>query len=311
MELPVLETRWKLEGRRHNQKETGMNKTGTVWGMSAGEKNEAEIKLYSELGRHGERVMERVSNDTKFRRQWVQFAISDGVQLSTDQRTAQLLMCEQNFFGVPQWLTHYARFGVQFTRQQLRLVARFPWSGEVLNEPCPFNEGKLVRDTHFAFLGFDRVNSQPLSINRWQEWQPISGQPRFYSYEDNCWYGNNGKNPNQPFARETTCELRWYLLLKEIVPGSLRKPYSQQLTMLPSAYEPPTAIEEVTKHMLFGLLNPGCYLNKNVWARCLDLSFSNSRLSVGLSFPVGVDVADWHVVAKPDVGLGASRKLPQ
>lgn len=288
--------------------------TGTVWGLLSGKKNEAETKFYTDLGEHGERVVTQVADNATFRQQLVQFAICGGFQPSTDQRIAQLLMGEKNFFGPKEWLTRFSKFGVSFTRQQLKRVADFPWGEDVLTSPDYWEPSKLVKDTHFAYLGVDAVvvaeAKQPLSINRLQEWHPATGQPCFYSYGNDCWYGN-GKQGEQPFAKVTTCSWRWYLLRKEIVPKSTDTPYDQQLAMLPPEYEPPLAVEEVIKHLLFGALNTGVYLNKTVYARCRDFSADGFRLSVGLSGSGGLSVDRWGDGGCYVIGVGASRKLPK
>lgn len=306
---------WKPQGRKRKHKESPMSKvTGTVWGLSAGKKNEAETKFYTELGEHGGRVMTQVADNTIFRQQLVQFGICGGFQPSTDQRIAQLLMGEQNFFGPKEWLTRYGKFGVSFTKQQLKRAAEFPWGEDILNSPDHWEPVKLVKDTHFAYLGVDTVSTTEgkrlLSINRLQGWFPATGQPRFYSYDDDCWYGN-GKQGEQPFAKIATCSLRWYLLRKEIVSKSTDTPYDQQLAMLPPEYEPPLAVEEVTKHILFGALNLGAYLNKSVYARCRDLSARGRRLNIDNSGSGGLDVYDWDDSGRCGIGVGASRKLPK
>lgn len=288
-----------------------MSKAGTVWEVPHGELNAVLTTLWNELGDQGSKVVTQLK-DSRFRQQLVRFAICGGFQPSTDQRIAQLLMGEQNFFGPKEWLARYSKFGVAFTKQQLKKVAEFPWGEDILTSPDYWEPGKLVKDTHFAYLGVDTVSvagvEQPLSINRWQEWQPTTGQPRFYSYGDNCWYGN-GRQGEQPFAKVTTCSLRWYLLRKEIVPKSTDTPYDQQLAMLPPEYEPPLTIEEVTKNILFGALNLSVYLNKSVHARCRDLSADGGRLDVGCSGPDGPHVGDWNDRDYPSIGVGASRKF--
>ena len=50
-----------------------------------------------------------------------------------------------NFFGPEEW----ALCGVAV---RLRDVPLFPWSRKILEEPCPFTPGKLVKETHVAYL---------------------------------------------------------------------------------------------------------------------------------------------------------------
>lgn len=108
----------------------------------------------------------------------------------------------KNFFGVEDWS---ALYGVNFSQKQLRRVAEFPWSEDILNSTCPLC-GKVVKDCHFAFVGLDRINGKPLTILKLQELHPATKQPKFYSYAPSAWYSE------KKFAKETTMDFRWYLL---------------------------------------------------------------------------------------------------
>lgn len=205
-----------------------------------------------------------------------------------------------NFFGIEEWQQHY---GVSFTKGQLAQVSQFPWNEKVLTAPCPFHPTKQVKDTHFAFLGVEQHGKKPLTIHQWQELHPASGQPRFYSYPPDCWY------EKEKFANEVTCQLRWYLMLKEIVPGSENKTFDAQQTMLPREYEVPIGVEEVTKHLLC-FKKTGVYLNPNRYGRVMDKSAGGDRVDVGGSVARGLDVDDYPVDGEWDsVGLAASRKV--
>ena len=131
----------------------------------------------------------------------------------------------QNFFGVEEYATLY---GVNFSKKQLREVSEFPWGEDVLNGPCPFNKSKTVRKTHFAFLGIDKLNGSPLTIMKFQKLHPASGQPKFYSYAPSSWYTGH------PFATDKTMKLRWYLLLKDIVPNSTSTSWNDKKALLPA-----------------------------------------------------------------------------
>ena len=216
--------------------------------------------------------------------------------------TAQQLL-GTNFFGVEEWQDAY---GVTFTKTQLAKVSEFPWGEATLTAPCPFHPGKKVKDTHFAFLGVEHLDEErkkPLTIRQWQELHPKSGQPRLYSYPPDCWYEKEG------FATTPTCQLRWYLCLKEIVPGSENKTFDEQQRMLPVEYEVPSAVEEVTKHVLC-FKKTGTCLTPSRYGRVRDVDSHGDRVSVGCFASRGLIVNN-SVDGYPsyDLGLASARKL--
>lgn len=222
----------------------------------------------------------------------------DDFQPTISQEIARIIM-GKNFWGVEDWATF---FGVNFTKEQLRKIEKFPYGEDILNSPCPFRDGKSVKDTHFAFLGLDRIQDDPLSIVKWQEICPVSSQLRFYHYVPDAWYSK------EKFANEPTCSFRWYLMPLEIIPNSTDKTFEQQKAMLPADYGVPLAIEEVTKHTLYYKKN-GIYLNQTKYGRCQDISSDGSRVYVGCSASDGLDVYDWVDFADDVVGLASVRKV--
>lgn len=228
------------------------------------------------------------------------FMLRGGLEGSVHQKLARAIL-GKNFFGIEDWS---ALYGVNFSQKQLRAVAEFPWGEDILNSPCPFYKGKLIKETHGAFLELDRYMGKPLTIMKWQEIHPITGQPRFYSYPQDCWY------KDEKFANTPTCAFRWYLMPLQIVPDSESKTYQDQVAMLPAEYEVPFAIEEVTKDLLYHRKN-GNFLNPSRYGRCQDVSSSGSRVRVGGFGSGGLGVGGWAVDDRSDgVGLAASRKFP-
>jgi hypothetical protein len=211
---------------------------------------------------------------------------------------------DRNIFDAADWMSYY---DVKFTKKQIRDVGKFPWSEDVLNGPCPFHAGKMVRETHFAFLGVTRINGEPLTVNKWMELHPVTGQPRFYFASD-PWHAG------QPYADEVTMELRWYLLLKSIVPGSTDKTSEQQVAMLPEEYEVPSTIAEVTKDILV-FRKTNVRPNPVQWAACKERTIKTSKIDKGLVSCVGyfseygLHVDCWNGTSHYAVGVGASRKF--
>ncbi len=221
-----------------------------------------------------------------------------GLEGSVHQRLARAIM-GKNFFGIEDWS---ALYGVNFSQKQLRAIAEFPWGEDILNSPCPFHKGKTIRETHAVFLGLDRFMGKSLTIMKWQEIHPADGQPRFYSYPQDCWY------KDEKFANNPTCSFRWYLMPLLIVLNSEGKTYQDQVALLPAEYEVPFAIAEVGKCLLYHRKN-GTFLNSNRYGRCQDVASDGYRVLVGGFDSDGLNVdysTDGH--RHDDIGLAASRK---
>src|SRR3989344_1409706 len=169
---------------------------------------------------------------------------------------------EPNCFGIADWQTFHR---VIITAKQTTAISEFPWSDATLNSPCPFHPRKKVHETHFAFMGLDHI-----TIAELQKLYPHSGQPRFYPYLPDAWYSG------QEFATKTTLALRWYLLLKEIVPGSEKKTFEEQKAMLPKEYEVPSAAAETAKD-LFVFQKTSSHVNPKRYARTADLVSGGRR----------------------------------
>ena len=178
----------------------------------------------------------------------------------------------------------------------------FPWSEDVLNSPCPFHKGKTILETHVAFLGIEKLNGEPLSILKFHQLHPATGQPRFY-FADNPWYAK------EAFATQPL-SFRWHLLLREVVPNSGSKTFEDQQRRLPAEYEVPTAVAEVSKNILV-FRKSGIYSNSNRYARCQDKTAAGYRVYVGYFDSYGLYVgSSWGDYRSDLIGVGAARKLP-
>ena len=99
-----------------------------------------------------------------------------------------------------------------------------------MQSACPFYKGKLVADTHFAFVGVPEINGSPLTVAKWLELHPPTEQPKFY-FNTDPWHAG------QPHTDVATLEPHLYVVLREIVPGSTRKTPEEHVAMLPPEYE--------------------------------------------------------------------------
>jgi hypothetical protein len=211
----------------------------------------------------------------------------------------------KNFFGVEEWRTFY---GVNFSERQLQEVAKFPWNEEVLTAPCPFVNGRSIKETHFAFLGLEAINGKPLTIMEFHKLHPRPGHPRL-STGGGLWY------ESQTFATNTTCSLQWYFMLQEVYPNFVNKSYEEQVAMLPSEYRVSLTVEEVTKDILFFRKN-GLYPNQGMYGRCQDSYLYEGthvtvspRVIVGSDDQFGVIVDRYLDGPGESIGLSACRKF--
>lgn len=274
-------------------------KVDGLWKMGKGDFEESVRKLEAEIVKRGGEpipAFDRLRTDSNYTGRVAEFMLRGGIEGSIHHKLARAIL-GKNIFGIEEWS---ALYGANFTKKQLREIAEFPWGEDILNSSCPFVKGKKIKDTHFAFLGLDKINGKPLTIMKLRELHPQSGQPRFY-YKD-PWY------KNQEFATQITADMRWYLLHKEIIPGSTRKMFAKQAAVLPESYEIPLAVVEVAKDILFFKKN-GIYLNSHRYARCQDLDSDGRHVGVGAFDRVGLDVDGWWGDGRVDyIGLAASRK---
>jgi hypothetical protein len=181
---------------------------------------------------------------------------------------------------------------------------------EILMSPCPFHKDKLVADTHFAFMGIPSINGDPLTVAKWLELHPADGHPKFY-------FANNPWHVGQPHTDVAVLEPRLYIVLREIVPGSLCKTPEKQLALLPPEYEVPTTIVEVTKDILV-FRKTGKRCNGFVWATCAERIVKTDRIPpcevgrvscVGYFNEDGLHVGHWCGTPCHSIGVGASRKF--
>ncbi len=154
---------------------------------------------------------------------------------------------------------------------------------------------KEFKDTHLLFAGV------PLSILdlRKRTDQRLFQRPLWYARDQ--------------FARDERVTLRWYLLRKDVVPGSMGRAFMEQVPLLGEEEEVPRACEAAYGILLYFLAR-GVRLFANTCARCIDLALSegtpaHARIDVGDFNDSGIGVALWD--DEPDEGIGlASMVVP-
>jgi hypothetical protein len=191
---------------------------------------------------------------------------------------AQSLFANTMFFGPEQW-EYFEEYIVEQTARMTE-IQEFPWSEMVLNSECPFEQGKKIRETHFAFLGIDSLEyiECPVSIRGLWDFNfssPGVPPPNIFKYYKDLWYYK------ESFAFKKL-SFRWYLIYLKYIRNSVNQTYNQQLQLLPVEYEVPTAIELVSMHCLDRELNEKFYphLESQFWYRCNDYTADGQQVAL-------------------------------
>jgi len=281
-------------------------KVNGLWTMTKGEFEESVSALEKAVVKQGGNprdLFDLFRTDGEYAGRIAQAMMRKGLVGSIESRLARVVL-GRNIFTDADWMSYY---DAKFTKKQIREAGKFPWGEDILNSPCPFNSGKLVKDTHFAFLGISGINGAPLTVAKWFQLHP-TGQPKFYFNTDPWHMG-------QSHTDVATMQLRWYLMLKDIIPSSTGKTPEEQVAMFPESYEVPTTIMEVTKDILV-FRKTGERPNGSWWVACTERTVKTDKVSAGIVSCVGgfdgggLGVSYWNGNGDDFVGLGASRKFP-
>lgn len=277
-----------------------------LWTMQVGEREASLKALESAIVKEGGNprdLFDLFRTDSEYTVRIAQAMLRKGFVGSIESRLAQVVL-GRNIFTDADWMTYY---NVKFTKTYLRDAGKFPWGEDVLNGPCPFNKDKLVKDTHFAFFGLWAINGQPLTVAKWLQLHPATDQPKFY-FNSDPWH------EGQPHTDIATMEARWYLMLKDIVPGSTDQTPEKQAAMLPPEYEVPTTIAETTKNILV-YRKTSQRPNGSRWAACTERTVKTNKALAGFVSCVGcfdgdgLHVHGWNGIRVYHIGVGASRKF--
>lgn len=170
--------------------------------------------------------------------------------LGTVELDNQLLSLLDNnsFFGPADWLKYFdiEVIGLKLPRPIEELKA-------ILESPCPFVEGKKVKETHYLFCTPFDYKEKPLTVNLWRELYELENRIIFSWTDDNEYSTpEEGKIDYQElnFSKKTA-RLIWYLMFKGAIPGSFNKTFIEQGNFLKKqGYEVPTAVEVIPMIML-------------------------------------------------------------
>jgi len=194
-----------------------------------------------------------------------------------------------NFLGTEEVTKH---FGVHFTCEQL-----------VEFQMIPFTESELegCKNTHVLMAGY------PLTVLGIK-----SRVPNYFFYpHGNAWYINDR------LAKETIVDLRWYLLRKDLIPGSVGATHDEQEKLLNNNERVPYACEIIYLVTLYRLATGICLTFQDSGVRCLDILYCRGPLERGdrvymkSSTSIGIDLQCYDDIRHGDTGIISSsqRKL--
>ncbi len=213
----------------------------------------------------------------------------------------------ENFLGPLQYIEY---FDVRL--DAIKDVPDFPWGEDVLLSPCPFWPGRLVKDTHFAFLGLDSIGPREeyrLTLGKWIELIETAPGP---SPLNSLSFDFSAFPPDpSPLEWPDVCESRWFLATTASVPRSESLDYFKQLDMLPVGYEIPTAMQEITKLILMHY-RKRCPLESNRTRTEWKRGPLGIRIIVGKTAPHRMNVSYVDSAHRSHhLGITASRKYPE
>lgn len=205
-----------------------------------------------------------------------------------------------NFFSYMDWMA------LLHIQSSLGRQPKFPWDRNILESPCPFNPGKLIKDTHVVFPGLECFNNELLTINKLAELANTSA-PLFFRQNKklDIYIGNGKLKDDFHIKMMTLSSRRWYLVLKEAVPESMGKDPDGYI--LPPDYESSSTIAEFAKNILI-FLRTGTCPNDCIRVVCSGRTVEGNLLCVE-SMRKGI-LLFYNNGFDPRTGIGASRKLP-
>jgi hypothetical protein len=115
--------------------------------------------------------------------------------------------------------------------------------GEVLNSPCPFWEGKQVKDTHLLVLVPATVDGKPFTLDLLVD---LIESPKGGGSKTKCNYYDS--EVQKELGTKSPGGSYWVLMTRDVLPGSQRKTYDDQKALVAAHvhYDMPYALEAAT-----------------------------------------------------------------
>ena len=166
----------------------------------------------------------------------------------------------------------------------------------ILEAPCPFWEGKQVKDTHLLVLIPSHVAGNPLTLEYLGELiqSPQGGHRTKYD-----WGSDHLAQTDTDTRSQSPGSSYWVLITKAVLPGSCKKSYQEQCALVEGckirtglAYKVPTALE-ATVVMALHHVSSGTALGP--YTRCWDENHNDTdyHLAVGSDPFGGVDSSNY------------------
>jgi len=190
-----------------------------------------------------------------------------------------------NFLGIEEATTHFDA------------AVELRWHADLAS--VPFSESTLeeCRATHLLVAG------SPMTVL-----DVRANTTRASKAFDSFAYGEIWFNTER-FATSEKVNVGWYLLRKEVVPGSVERSFRQQCAMLAAKEEVPRACELVYAMVLHFLAHgQGGQLFLDCAARCADLDSLGRRVWVGGNAD-GLCIYSTDDGPKERTGLAGARKI--
>lgn len=241
------------------------------------------------------------NGDNDYARRVARAFVNGAFPSSTDTRIARLVL-GNSLFEMADWVRFFA---ARFEDDEVGKALLFPWHEDVLMAPDPWEPKKLVKDTHAAFWGVEKIDEAPLTVAQLIKMHPDEGKVRYFY--PTSWHDG------QPHIHVETLAPRWHLLRINIIPGSTGKLPDEHVKMLPPEYELPTTIAETAKDQ-FVFRKTGVRPNPSKWAHCSETTIKTDKCSdeypsiVGRFGEDGLSVGYWYGSRHGGVGCGAARK---
>ncbi len=203
-------------------------------------------------------------------------------------------------FGRDLWAKYFGDVGIEPPLRSEIL--------SILQSPCPFWSGKKVQETHLLVLIPQTVNGKPLTLKSLGELvqSPKQGPKTEYSrLSTGDYYADTPAEPSH-----------WVLMTRDVIPGSLNKPYADQQKLVTnvSSYQVPKIIEAaVCIFMEHARTGAQLYSdNPLTYTRCQEKYDKDWQLVVGGFGAAGLDVCYYFYdvdFGGGYVGVGGLRKF--
>lgn len=206
-----------------------------------------------------------------------------------------------------------------------------------LESPCPFTQGKLVKETHIVFPLFPKVSvivavagvslSAPRTLDSLERLDVLSGGTGYRhiwdtiieeTLEEGEFYGAVMpkfvlSGSRDKIFKDTPAEkvFHWAVMTKDVLPGSRDQSYDVQKELVESksGYEVPSALDAATAILWANRCSKECFFNNSPWTytRCQE-NINGFQLIVGGFALDGLNVGPFHY-DDDNIGIAGFKKF--